>query len=615
MKTARRFGLAAVLAATVVGAAAIVLHGGLDRVDSINIVAGAVRPYLTVAASDARADVKRTADYVCDGTNDEVQIQAAINALPALPGGGTIRLSEGNFYIGASININRAAEAGAGIRIVGAGVRGTMLSLAANCDMFVHSTAGSSSTFFSLEDLYLFGDRAPGGRTGRAFVTDAKLWDGRLKNVCVMQFDCTGAAVGAQAAIVLGTGWGWVMDGCVIEHCHGDGVLVLDGSGLKVMNCKIMNNTWSAIVVDTSAVQITNSEVSSGELATLGSVVDMDCDADVSGWAVGDVVRNNNAGGGAKGDHWTGKIIAMGYGGSDHCYVRLDDTYVVANVTDNLADGIENTTQEPDEQAGLDAGTARVAYDAGVRISGGNYTKVSNTSFQFYSTNDYTLGIYSESGSYGSFTGNTFSGVGQYCKGILIKGSQSSNTILGNTFYMSGTGSIPIDDNDGRNHIDRNHGYVNRTMQAYDLRYKGGWVTSTLYDYTSNGNGSAVDADVVAQGEKLYICAVTHTSGTFADDLAAKKWVELGADDSPATMTLNHGLESTNPPLYADRIYTLTPASAQFLADPCYVDSDTTTTVTLKFAGALTDDTDYKFQLRAEFNRWDEYSSAPEPPE
>src|SRR4030043_392927 len=52
---------------------------------------------LTVAASDASDISKGRADYICDGVNDEVQIQAAIDALPAL--GGRVLLTEGNFYL------------------------------------------------------------------------------------------------------------------------------------------------------------------------------------------------------------------------------------------------------------------------------------------------------------------------------------------------------------------------------------------------------------------------------------------------------------------------------------------------------------------------------------
>ena len=46
-----------------------------------------------VAASDSKN--KEKADYVCDGVDDQVEIQAAIDALPV--SGGKISLSEGFF--------------------------------------------------------------------------------------------------------------------------------------------------------------------------------------------------------------------------------------------------------------------------------------------------------------------------------------------------------------------------------------------------------------------------------------------------------------------------------------------------------------------------------------
>lgn len=68
------------------------------------IVTGATF-YRLVAASDASAEVKAKADYVCDGSGDQVEIQAAINAAQ-LEGGGAIQLSEGTFNIAAPIVIN-----------------------------------------------------------------------------------------------------------------------------------------------------------------------------------------------------------------------------------------------------------------------------------------------------------------------------------------------------------------------------------------------------------------------------------------------------------------------------------------------------------------------------
>lgn len=49
------------------------------------------------------------------------------------------------------------------------------------------------------------------------------------------------------------------------------------------------------------------------------------------------------------------------------------------------------------------------------------------------------------------------------------------------------------------------------------LNYRGAWLTGTAY---------ALE-DYVLQGGSLYFCASAHTSGTFATDLAATKWVAL----------------------------------------------------------------------------------------
>jgi len=64
-----------------------------------------VRPAnYVVAANGAPTHVKAQADYVCDATDDHVQIQAAIDALPAT--GGKVLLTEGTFNIESSITLD-----------------------------------------------------------------------------------------------------------------------------------------------------------------------------------------------------------------------------------------------------------------------------------------------------------------------------------------------------------------------------------------------------------------------------------------------------------------------------------------------------------------------------
>jgi len=59
---------------------------------------------LVVAANNSTDRGKAQADYVCDGVNDQVEIQAAINAIAAVSG-GTVRLLSGIYNIGATITL------------------------------------------------------------------------------------------------------------------------------------------------------------------------------------------------------------------------------------------------------------------------------------------------------------------------------------------------------------------------------------------------------------------------------------------------------------------------------------------------------------------------------
>ena len=63
---------------------------------------GAFGATIVVAASDSLKN--RSANYVCDGVDDQVEIQAAIDALPA--GGGKVVLLDGAYLISAAIALN-----------------------------------------------------------------------------------------------------------------------------------------------------------------------------------------------------------------------------------------------------------------------------------------------------------------------------------------------------------------------------------------------------------------------------------------------------------------------------------------------------------------------------
>jgi hypothetical protein len=109
-----------------------------------------------VAASNAPDHVKRQADYICDGIDDQVEIQAAIDALPAT--GGTVHLSAGNYLISETIRIetrDNTTLSGSGANVYEAAA-GTIITLAdgSNCTMIYVNKRNCH-----IQDLKLMGNR------------------------------------------------------------------------------------------------------------------------------------------------------------------------------------------------------------------------------------------------------------------------------------------------------------------------------------------------------------------------------------------------------------------------------------------------------------------------
>jgi hypothetical protein len=86
-----------------------------------------------VAASDATTAQKARADYVCDGTADNVQIQDAIDAVKA-EGGGIVQLSGGTFTLADTLTItgNTDEDNADTLTLRGAGAQATTLTMAAD---------------------------------------------------------------------------------------------------------------------------------------------------------------------------------------------------------------------------------------------------------------------------------------------------------------------------------------------------------------------------------------------------------------------------------------------------------------------------------------------------
>lgn len=89
--------------------------------------------YTLVAANNAPDSVKARAQYICDGTADEVQVQAAVDAVKAA-GGGRVQLSRGSFNWAGPVTIrgNNDEDNAPTIQLHGVGQQATEITVASN---------------------------------------------------------------------------------------------------------------------------------------------------------------------------------------------------------------------------------------------------------------------------------------------------------------------------------------------------------------------------------------------------------------------------------------------------------------------------------------------------
>ncbi|WP_327719877.1 hypothetical protein OG381_34380 [Streptomyces sp. NBC_00490] len=109
--------------------------------------------YTLVAASNAPQSVKDRAQYICDGSADNVEVQAAVDAVKAA-GGGRVQLSRGSFNWAAPVTIrgNNDEDDAPTIGLYGVGQQATEITVASN-QIGIEITDWATC---AVEDLCLF---------------------------------------------------------------------------------------------------------------------------------------------------------------------------------------------------------------------------------------------------------------------------------------------------------------------------------------------------------------------------------------------------------------------------------------------------------------------------
>jgi hypothetical protein len=183
-------------------------------------------PTLLVAAADAAASTRAVANYVCDGAGDEVEIQAALAALPAA--GGTVRLSEGTFALAGVLATSKANT-----HLAGSGMDATILLVASAAGAVVNSVLiGLAHASCSVRDLTVDGNKANNAAQTSMFGVRAGSTDGIIERVKVKNSAGTGfvAGVGSTgtriAACIAETN---AASGYLLRAASEAGVTLVDG--------------------------------------------------------------------------------------------------------------------------------------------------------------------------------------------------------------------------------------------------------------------------------------------------------------------------------------------------------------------------------------------------
>ncbi len=215
-----------------------------------------------VVASDGPTTFQNVATYNCDGTADDVQIQAAIDSLPST--GGSIMLSRGTFNIAARIDLGTKTN----IDICGEGWS-TVIKLTANTDTQLIGSSGACARI-TIRNIAFDGNRSnqSTGTTRQAIrFTSSSAQDIKLQNLYIHDTynhgisisclkvhitNCTIASCGlgvspGDGGIILNSpSDSCIVSGCEIRSCGGDGISN-QGTRHNIVNNKSHDNQDTGI--------------------------------------------------------------------------------------------------------------------------------------------------------------------------------------------------------------------------------------------------------------------------------------------------------------------------------------------------------------------------------
>lgn len=371
---------------------------------------------LVVAATDATTAEKLNADYQCDGTADDVQIQAAITALPST--GGRILCTSGTFTFAEDVTLNKA-----NVLIEGQGTSTIFKwanSLTAPGNMFAIDTDSTGRFGRLFRNIYFHGNRYSGTGTAGALWSDAS---GQYAvEACAFEYF-------RSDVIKLGSGRSWVRN-CkfyeVAETCINPTT-----SGL-VQGCHF-DSIKKAVYSFNSNIKVIGNRIHNASVTTGGAAIEID---GANGVVANNLITSTSSGAAIRlsGGVVQGNDISGGTGIGIN--VPSSETTVVGNKINGGTVGIDVTAS----RCVVSGNSIKEPGTHGIRVYGGSNNAILGN-FLYACGNPSTGdGIHVDNSSnYNNIQTNTVRKAANTRYGIRVHSSGcTGNMVTNNDLYDSG---------------------------------------------------------------------------------------------------------------------------------------------------------------------------------
>jgi hypothetical protein len=320
---------------------------------------------IVVAASDSSAKSKAQADYVCDGTADNVEIQEAIDELPTT--GGKILLEDGSFRITSAFDFSNAEYAW----FSGSGPCSKIISSGSN--HIISAINQSKKNGLHISDMFLSGGGVNVGGDGihLSNVSNFTLDNLHIEN-CGSGYD--GAGIFAEYADN-----GQICNNFVYS-CR-NGYLNSQMEAGHVYNVRIENNHFENSTDDDIHTQRGKNNLVIGNICIGAGDDGIDTWGEQNTIIMGNQVLSDNTGHGIEiGDVSTGCIVNGNYvegsKGINICLNGVDKISVLNNTIVNAADigiFVNNTTEGSSHPTNisLKSNTIISPINEGIKITSG----------------------------------------------------------------------------------------------------------------------------------------------------------------------------------------------------------------------------------------------------